>query len=369
MTITRSNGKEWSGYKRQPKKHVEYVGFTVYLPKTERKDVSIYNAKNIELTKKRVLIQSLHIFSRIFQTSYSDVYFQGVEVAGNAKKNAELGFLNRFGTTYSENNMGFGEGRILYTVDLLESCPEKSLIFLEEPETSLHESAQFELAKYFLDVASRRGHQIVFSTHSSVMMDALPPEGRKLLMRSSSGVDVTDRVSSTQIKIALSAGHSGHLIICVEDLFAQSMLREILLTYNKNLSASVAIIPFGDANSVINAQRTLNSANCRAISVRDGDQTENVTAKIFKLPGTLPPEKEVFNSNTVKMMLLEKYGIDFETIRLSDPDLDHHDFSKACCEKISFSREVIESDCIRTFLTEVGEKWFESLCKKIQECI
>ena len=46
--------------------------------------------------------------------------------------------------------MGFGEGRVLYIVDKLESAPQQSLFVLEEPETSLHENAQYELAKYLL---------------------------------------------------------------------------------------------------------------------------------------------------------------------------------------------------------------------------
>ena len=48
LTITRA-ATEWSGYKRQPERNTEYVGFTVYITKVERRDLSMYNAKSIQL--------------------------------------------------------------------------------------------------------------------------------------------------------------------------------------------------------------------------------------------------------------------------------------------------------------------------------
>lgn len=76
--------------------------------------------------------------------------------------------------------MGFGEGRTLYLVDLLENSPEQSLFVIEEPETSLHEHAQHELAKYLLDVCFRRHHQVILSTHSDQILSALPSASRLL---------------------------------------------------------------------------------------------------------------------------------------------------------------------------------------------
>ena len=199
LTVRRAQ-TEWSGYKRQPERNTEYVGFTVYIPKVERRDLSIYNAKNLELTDRIEVENATQYVTRILGSNYEDIYFQGISAK---TKSSELGIATRFGATYSENNMGFGEGRVVYSVRLLERCPEQSLIVIEEPETSLHENAQYEFVKFLIDVAYRRHHQIIFSTHSSVMMDALPPEGRKLLMRDGDGVKVFDRVSSSRIKTAL----------------------------------------------------------------------------------------------------------------------------------------------------------------------
>jgi predicted ATPase len=367
LTITRSK-KEWSGYKRQPERNVEYLGFTVYIPKIEQRDLSIYLASSLSVDEEdRIDVENGASYaSRILGSNYEDIYFQGVKAKS---RSAELGMAHRFGAKYSENNMGFGEGRVVYTIRLLESCPAQSLIVLEEPETSLHESAQYEFIKYLMDVVDRRGHQIIFSTHSSIMMDALPSEGRKLLVRGKDGVDVFDSVTSTRVKTALSCGEKGHTIICVEDEFAQSFLREILRRYDINVLESVEIIPFGDAKAVLSAQRVLAKARQKAIAVRDADQGEDLAQHLLSLPGSLPPEKEVFCSEASKNKLSELYRFSADTFLSAYPDIDHHDYFPKIAEKLSCSREVLETDCIRAFLDSAGPTWSQKLCENIRKTI
>lgn len=268
LTVSRAV-KEWGGYKRQPERAAIYIGLAFYLPKVERKDLTIYSAKNITLSDRVEVENGSTYVSRILGARYSDVFFQGVN---SRTRSAELGMAERFGFKYSENNMGFGEGRVVHTVRLLETCPEQSLVVLEEPETSLHEFAQYEFTKYLMDVSLRRGHQIIFSTHSSVMIGALPPEGRKLLSRDENGVSVSDRLSSNQVRNALSDGHQGHLIVCVEDEFAQSVIRELIRKKAPDILKQIKIIPFGDAKSVANANSFLRQSGLRSIAIRDADQ-------------------------------------------------------------------------------------------------
>ncbi|WP_444936030.1 AAA family ATPase [Microbulbifer sp. JMSA004] len=139
LTVARAKSA-WSGYKRQPERHCYYIGFTVYIPKVERRDLSIYGAKTLELTEKREIdSEVVSKLARVLGHRYDDIVFQGLS---HKKKASEIGIATRLGYSYSENHMGFGEGRVLYTIDKLENSPEHSLFVLEEPETSLHESAQ-----------------------------------------------------------------------------------------------------------------------------------------------------------------------------------------------------------------------------------
>lgn len=365
LTVSRAQ-KEWSGYKRQPERNAEYVGFTVYIPKVERKDLSIYKASTLTLTDKREIERAAEYVSRILGSPYDEVFFQGVAVQ---KRSSELGFAKRFGSQYSENNMGFGEGRLVHIVRLLENCPEKSLIVLEEPETSLHEYAQYEFVKYLTEVAHRRHHQIIMSTHSGIMMDALPPEGRKLLVRNEASVRVFDNVSSTRIRTALSAGKGGHTIICVEDKFAQSFLREILRRFDHGILSCVEILPCGDVKAVKSATAVIRESGKDAFAVLDADQNADQANRIFTLPGSMPPEREVFGSQSVRDYLLKNYGFDYSVFQAAHPSFDHHKIAEYISEKVSFSREVLESDCIRAFLDEKGADWYLPLCTDIKRSV
>jgi energy-coupling factor transporter ATP-binding protein EcfA2 len=252
---------------------------------------------------------------------------------------------------------------------LLENCPEQSLIVLEEPETSLHEYAQYEFAKYLMEVVHRRHHQVIMSSHSGIMMDALPPEARKLLVRSDAGVNVFDNVSSIRIRTALSAGERGHTILCVEDIFAQSFLREILRRFDLQLLGCVEILPFGDVKAVKSAKKVIREAGKDAFAVLDADQNPDPSQGVFVLPGSKPPEREVFDSPAARSKLLNDYGFDFIAFESAYPGFDHHKIAEHIAGKQNCSREVLEADCIRAFLDHEGEGWYESLCQQLRVAI
>lgn len=363
LTVSRA-AKEWSGYKRQPERHVEYIGLAFYIPKVERKDLTIYSASSLKLSEREELQDAGTYVSRILGGNYEDVYFQGVE---SATRKAQLGIAKRFGAQYSENNMGFGEGRVIHTIKVLETCAERSLIVLEEPETSLHENAQYEFCKYLIGVSLRRGHQIIFSTHSSSMLSALPPEARKMLVRDSAGVHVYDRISSVEIRAALSAGREGKVVVAVEDPFAQSMLREILKRRAPDIRSALNIIPFGDANAVKNALSAIKLAGLNVVAVRDADQAADPANDLLVLPGSLAPEKEVFLHANAKSALLSGYNFNLDDYLAAYPDTDHHDYSTIAAKMSALSREVIEADCIRVFLDAQPVDWADELVSAIRQ--
>lgn len=329
----------------------------------ERRDLTIYAAKNITLGNRAEVEDGAMWASRILGNRYEDVFFQGVE---SAKRSAELGMAKRLGSIYSENNMGFGEGRVIHTIRLLESCPSQSLVILEEPETSLHEYAQYEFSKYLVDVSLRRGHQIFFSSHSSAMIRALPAEGRKMLSRDQDGVRVYDRLSSIHLRNALTEGHEGHLVVCVEDNFAQSLLREIIRPRRPELLRRIKVLPFGDAVAVKGAVIVLRKNNINVVGVRDGDQPEELPTKLRSLPGNCAPEKLIFLSEEGKCHLLSNYHFDLDQHLMAHPETDHHDYSGLAAKLTGTSREVIEADCIRAFLQAQTEGWAEDLVNWIE---
>ncbi len=355
VTITRVN-HAWSGYKRQPERHCYYVGFTVYIPKVERRDLSVYGGASLTFTEKREIDEEVVMkMARIIGHKYDDVTFQGVSSKG---KESEVGIATRLGYSYSENNMGFGEGRILYTVDKLETSPEQSLFILEEPETSLHESAQYEFAKYLLDVCNRRHHQIIISTHSSVMIDALPSEARKLITRDENGVEIRNKISTNQVRSILSSGHTRKLDICVEDTFAKVLLTEIIRIKKQELLKAVAIYDIGDKDAVREAVRVLRETGKKnAIGVRDADVGPAPQNALYSFPGNEPPEKEVFKRQGVKDLLNTKYGLDVDWVLQKNGVTDHHKFAKCLASEAETEESVIRAVAIEQYISEIDDEF------------
>ncbi len=356
VTISRAKSA-WSGYKRQPERHSYYVGFTVYIPKVERRDLSVYGGASLTFTEKREIdISIVQKMARIIGHKYDEVNFQGVT---HKARESELGIASRLGCSYSENNMGLGEGRILYTVDKLETCPEQSLFILEEPETSLHESAQYEFAKYLLDVCDRRHHQIILSTHSSVILNALPAESRKLIMRDMSGVEIRNRISSNQVRSILSSGYVRSLHICVEDIFAKVLLKEIIRLRKREILKAVAIHDIGDKDAVREAVRVLKKAGKNAVAVRDADVGKDVVNGLYSFPGTRPPEAEVFTNESVKELITDKYEVDVEWILEREDVKDHHNIAKCIAEEVEAEEEVVRTVAIEQYISEINTEFDE----------
>ena len=361
VTISRANSS-WSGYKRQPERHCYYVGFTVYIPKVERRDLSVYGGANLEFTEKREIDTFvIKKMARIIGHRYDEVSFQGVT---HKNKESEIGIASRLGYSYSENNMGFGEGRVLYTIDRLETSPEQSLFILEEPETSLHENAQYEFAKYLLDVCERRHHQIILSTHSNVILQALPAKARKLVLRNQEGVQIRDRISANQVRAILSEGRIRQLDVCVEDAFARALLKEAIRACNKELLKTIAIHDIGDKDAVREAVWVLRKTGRNALAVRDADIGESPKDGLLSFPGKSAPELEVFSHPAVKNLMKSKYAIDIDWICDRDDVKDHHRIPFHVAREAETDEEAVRVFAIEAYVREMNAE-FASLISSL----
>ncbi|WP_238363462.1 AAA family ATPase [Casimicrobium huifangae] len=303
--------------------------------------------------------------ARIIGHQYDEVSFQGIS---HKDKTSEIGIAVRLGYSYSENNMGFGEGRVLYTVDLLETSPEQSLFILEEPETSLHESAQYEFAKYLLDVCARRHHQIILSTHSSVILKALPSQARKLIVRDSNGVEIRNGISADQIRSILSRGREGQLHICVEDVFARVLLTEAVRVKRPNLLIAISVHAIGDKGAVREAVGVLRRAGLKAIGVRDADVGPAPKEWLYSFPGTLPPEREVFDNTAVKDFVAKKYDVDLDWLLARDEISDHHKIAEHIAREAKVDEEFVRALVIEKYIDAIGTE-FDDLMVKIDAAV
>lgn len=364
LTVARAS-TEWSGYKRQPERACYYIGFTIYIPKVEQRDLSVYRGAQLTLTGRRQIpdIVRAHV-GRILGQPYDALHFQGIS---HGNRLGELGIASRFGSQYSENNMGFGEGRTLYLVDLLENSPAQSLFVIEEPETSLHENAQFELGRYLLDVCNRRHHQIILTTHSSALLQCLPAESRLLLLRDTNGVASFPMLSASRARSILSDGNHRELCVLVEDDFARVLLTEMIRRIDRALLRCLSIHEVGDTKAVRNAALFMQRISRPYIAVRDADIGPDATNGIFSFPGTMPPEKEVFLNANVQALISSDFGIDVSTVLAQREETNHHKFAKVLADEASTSSDYLRTLAIKCYLEAIGIDAYQSLVTKIQE--
>ena len=84
--------------------------------------------------------------------------------------------VERGGRRVSARSMSDGTLRFLGLLVALLTCPEGSLVVLEEPDVGLHPSRIRLLAELFDSIATRRDVQIVATTHSPGLLAHLSPE-------------------------------------------------------------------------------------------------------------------------------------------------------------------------------------------------
>lgn len=362
VTVSRAV-TEWSGYKRQPERQCYYVGFTLYIPKVERRDLSIYRAHVVQLGAKRVIPDHVRaLVSVILGSTYDEMSFQRIT---HGTRGMDLGMATRYGRAYSENNMGFGEGRVFYMVDLLENAPAQSLVVLEEPETSLHEQAQYQLAKYLLDVVLRRHHQVLLSTHSSTILSALPPEARKYLHRDVSGLHLFNSISSAHARALLSAGRERALIVCVEDDFARQIIVESVRRIDTALVSVVDVKAVGSTDAVREAVKLLLTMKRRAIGIRDGDVGGNAADKLFSLPGTRPPETEVYTNEQVRARIQSDFGVDVGLL-MAEAGVDIHEITSRIARASETPAEAIQTAAIKEYIGQLPESPLRELVETIR---
>jgi hypothetical protein len=281
----------------------------------------------------------------------------------------EVVTVSRQTSKYSELNMGYGEGRVLHLIRLLETLPEKSLVLLEEPETALHQSAQYEFGLYLLDVCIRRKHQIIMTSHSPSLLVALPSASRIYIDRSTGPVRTICGITTSQIVSLLTAGQVKALNILVEDPVAAAVLTEILRIRDPDFLRSVAICSCGDKNALQSLAKNLKPTGIPIAIVRDGDTNANPSDNIFSLPGSRPPEQELLDCHAVAELLRTQYNTDLADFKASIAGLHHHDWFDRLAVRVCANRVALIQECARVYVSKLAENELDGLVNPLKASI
>lgn len=231
----------------------------------------------------------------------------------------------------------------------------------------MHEHAQYELAKYLLDVTFRRHHQIILSTHSDRILGALPSESRLLLHRDKHGVAVYQGLSSTRARALLSLGHQRDLVVFVEDDFAKLLLSEMIRNIDNGLLRAINIEGVGDTKAVRNAVLLMNRIEKNSIAVRDADVGPDVANGIFSFPGTMPTEREVYQQQAVKEYLNAEFQIDIDNEIALREIQDHHKLTEELANAANTLPDYFRTIAIKKYIEEIGVGQYQALVLSIQE--
>ena len=371
QTVTirrRTTTQRWSGYTRRPEREVHFAGVGHYLPRIEQRDFVVRNAKNLQITGQQDVPQLVtDAASAILACQYSTAKSKAVTYS---RHNGDVVCVQRGGVEYSEAHMGFGEGRTQSLVVALEKLPKKSLVLVEEPETSLHPSAQYALAKYLMDVSIRRGHQIFLTTHSEYLLNALPAASRLYLMR-----DGTDSIrclaglSAAEARSLMTHGATKALSVLVEDECARAIVRELLRRVDPGFLRTVGIYAGGDADSLAKTAGVLRDTRLSVAIVRDGDQPETPKNSVFKLPGEEAPEKELFNNAGVRAHVETRYGVRLADFFAGLGNVDHHEWIRHLASHVNVDESALLVELAGTYAASVSENDAVSLRDVLRESV
>ena len=133
---------------------------------------------------------------------------------------------------YSEFHMSAGERAILRMSKDISSLT-RALILIDEIEAGLHPWTQQQLMLELQRIALRNDLQVVVTTHSAVVLDSVPPEGRIFLERDATTLDVTRQPAWRDIfQKALYGQSTDRLSILCEDEVAEGVILGVLDVLN-----------------------------------------------------------------------------------------------------------------------------------------
>ena len=368
LAITRSaSAKRWSGYTRQPERSVYFAGMGLYLPRIEVWDFAVRNAKTLQVLNTEPLSDDAKAWvEKILGGHYEAMDRNTIK---HPRQSPKVVTAVRNGVRYSEANMGCGEGRVQHFIQQLESLPEKSLVLLEEPETSLHQSAQFELGRYLIDVCIRRKHQVFLTTHAESLLSSLPSASRIYLDRSTGNIKPINRLSSAQAASLMANAGTKALQVLVEDQVAKSVLREIIRRSDSTFLRTIEIHPSGDKDSIQNIMQKLSATTLPLAAVRDGDTGPSPSQNLFSLPGTKPPEKEIFECPRVGQHLQLQYGLNLVDFMTTVDPADHHAWFGALANSVSVDEATVTAECARAYVSSLSENECDALVGQLKAAI
>jgi predicted ATPase len=216
-------GGRWTDYPTRVERPVIYFGIDRVVPHAEK---SVYKSYRYSFASAAVAGWEPAVRSSV--ATILGLQYDDYQVRAHNKY--RLPVVSSGGAKYSGFNMGAGEKALFEIFSGIYASPPGTLFVIDEIELGLHEHAQHGLVNELKQVCERRKIQVICTTHSAVVLAALPPEGRFLLERIDADTLVTRGITPEYAMGQLAGENSLELDIYVEDEFAATEVAPFVRT-------------------------------------------------------------------------------------------------------------------------------------------
>ncbi len=379
---------KWNDFNTRPFRNVIYLGIHRIVPPSESSAHRSYrnHFKQSDISEP-ILSKVKTMAGRIFGRNYSALKIL-------LRNTYRLFVVERNDFTYSGFNMGAGENAVIsILLDLLLAGPG-ALMVIDEIELGLHAKAQKEFIQVLKEICSDQKCQIICSTHSSIVLNSLPPEARFFIQNQNSQTIITPQISAEFAFGKLAGQNTQELDVFVEDSVGKSILQNIL---PKNLRERVQIYDIGSDQAVLKQVAAhYREKKINFIAFLDGDkrnthQSQIATVKkhlecridsddvfcsiidkrLCYIPGNEWPERSLLQyikKVSDKTELISRWSIsttdDINSFLEQALLAEKHDEFFRLAELLADDESAIRNDCIKFFRTS-----YPDLCNSVCSAI
>jgi predicted ATPase len=332
-TSVRKPTNRWRGNTERNERPSQYIDLRRIQPISARTGYArLAKPQNLEKSGEAFDEQTLERLSHIMGRKYANARLAVTELDASRA----IPVLQREDSTFSGFHGGAGETAM---AELLRGKTLKySILLIDEIETSLHPRVQRRLIRDLASLCREIDGQIVLTTHSPYVLEELPAEARIYIMDGSSGKRIIKGVSPEFAMTKMDEEPHPEAEIYTEDSRSAELLREIIISQDRELILRLRFIPFGAAS----VGRSLGEMRSRfprpSLVFLDGDQEPSIGCLI--LPGEDAPERVVFEGLKKKNW----HGISERTGRSPSDVIDacdaamtlanHHDWVKYAADRL-----------------------------------
>ena len=182
-------------------------------------------------------------------------------------------FKTRHFDGYSDAFAGSGESAATLLVHNIIQAPEKSLILLDEPETSLHPRAQQRMLEFIAHQAVRKSLQIVIATHSIYLAKKLPQKAIRVLVFEADGtVTVRTDLSADEALHEIDTIPAGKTIVVEDERAKHIVISALKLASSHTVKDFQVLVRKGGTSRIyLDIQAFANSERKDVFVIFDGD--------------------------------------------------------------------------------------------------